>query len=215
MSVKMKRWEPFDKYPDEYDQWFYRNKITADNEVKLLKTFYIGSPSLEVGVGSGYFAYRLGIEIGLDPSYNILIKSQRRNIDSILGLGEKMPFRDNVFKTVLLIVTLCFLDNPVDTLREIYRVLTSDGNLITCIVPRDSSWGRYYTRLSREGHRFYRYARFYSLDELTNLLETTGFERGRSVGTLSYSPFEDPYIEEPSENIFNKGFVCIENYKYS
>lgn len=211
----MRGWEPFDRYPSEYDKWFYNNIITVENEIKLLKTFKIDSPSLEVGVGSGFFAYKLGVEIGLDASYNILKISVGRGIDSILGLGEEMPFRNDLFKTVLLIVTICFLDEPIYTLKEIYRILADQGRLITCIIPKDSSWGRYYTRLSMKGHRFYKYAHFYSLDELTSILKSTGFEMGDLRGTLSYSPFDEPILEDPSENIFNKGFVCIENYKYS
>ena len=214
-NIKKRSWEPFDKYYQEYDNWFYKNKVTAENELRLIKKFYIGTPSLEVGIGTGYFSSQLKVDIGIDPSYNMLLKAYKRGIDCVAGLGESMPFRDETFRTILLIVTICFLNNPKTVLREIYRVLAKGGNLITCIVPRDSSWGRYYLELSKKGHRFYKYARFYKVDEIDKILDSVGLKRRMKLGIISYSPFDVPSIEEPSENIFNMSFVCIENYKYS
>lgn len=214
-SGKKYSWEPFERYYSEYDNWFYKNKITAENELRLIRKFDIKYPSLEVGVGTGYFSSQLKVDIGIDPSYSMLLKAYKRGIDSVVGVGESMPFRDEVFRTILLIVTICFLSDPTSVLREIYRVLIKGGNLITCIVPRDSSWGKYYLELSKKGHRFYKYAHFYRVDELNRILKSIGFKKKRSLGILSYSPFEEPFREEPSENIFNMGFVCIENYKYS
>ena len=44
--------------------------MTAENEVKLVKLMVSRAPRpiLEVGVGTGYFAGRVGAEAGLDPS---------------------------------------------------------------------------------------------------------------------------------------------------
>ncbi|RLG62458.1 class I SAM-dependent methyltransferase [Candidatus Geothermarchaeota archaeon] len=206
-------WKVFDEYVERYDKWFEENYITALNELNLIRSFDIEHPSLEVGVGTGFFSSRLNIDFGLDPSYNMLLKSFHRGVESIYGFGENLPFRESIFKTILIIVTLCFLSDPHKVLKEVYRVLVYGGRLLTCIVPRDSPWGKLYIRRKLDGHVFYRYARFYTVDEVIDLLNNMGFKVGIVRGILSYEPFEEPYIEEPSEEYIGKGFVCIESIK--
>src|SRR3990170_5852553 len=48
----------------------------------------------------------------------------------ILGTGENLPFNDLTFDFVFVIVTLCFVENPVSAMKEAGRVLKRGGRLI-------------------------------------------------------------------------------------
>jgi ubiquinone/menaquinone biosynthesis C-methylase UbiE len=190
--------------------------VTAENEVKLVKLMVSRAPRpiLEVGVGTGYFAGKVGAEAGLDPSMKMLEIARMRGVGLLVrGVGESMPFRNEVIGTVLIVVTLCFVDDPARVLEESFRVLRMGGVLVSCIVPRDSPWGEHYTRLGSEGHPFYSKARFLTLGEHEELIRASGFEIVESMGTLSYSPFEEPRLEEPSNEVRGKGFVCVKAIK--
>lgn len=190
--------------------------MTAENEVKLVKLMVSRAPRpiLEVGVGTGYFAGRVGAEAGLDPSMKMLMVARMRRVELLVrGVGESMPFRSGVIGTVLIVVTLCFVDDPARVLQESFRVLRVGGNLVSCIVPQDTPWGYHYTKLGSEGHPFYSIARFLTLGEHEELIEASGFKITQSMGTLSYSPFEEPRLEEPSDEVKDKGFVCIKATK--
>lgn len=204
--------EVFDRLYERYDEWYERNRVTAENEARLVESIVRDAPRpvLEVGVGTGYFASRVGAEAGLDPSPGMLSIAARRGLEHlVVGIGERLPFRESSFGTVLLVVTLCFVDRPVDVLRESRRVLRPGGVVIACIVPRDSLWGRYYTRLASEGHPFYSVARFYTVKEVYIMLEVSSLEIEDTWGVLGYGPLDRPREEEPSRDIEDKGFVCI------
>ncbi|MEM3833302.1 MAG: class I SAM-dependent methyltransferase [Thermoprotei archaeon] len=171
-------------------------------------------PSIEVGVGPGFFALAANIDTGLDPSINMLKLAKDRGIDNlILGVGEHMPLRDSTFGSTLIVVTLCFVDDPLTALKESYRVLRRGGYIVTCIIPRDSPWGKYYSDLGVKGHRFYSRAKFYTINEVIEMLEISGFKILDFGGTLSTSPNEAPRVEEPSTDINGKNFICIKAIK--
>ena len=201
----------FDEYYEKYDSWYTKNIIIALNEVEAVESIlnYSYQPCLEVGVGSGWFAKKLGCGIGVDPSYNMLIKARKRGVEVIQVIGESLPFRSNVFKTVLIVVTLCFVDNPALVLREANRVVSDRGRIITCIVPRDGLWGDYYIELAKQGHVFYGAARFYTSQEVVDMASNLGLKLEDCVGTLTFRPGEPPFREEPRDCSGKEGFVCL------
>ncbi len=203
----------FNKLWELYDEWYYRHRIIAENEVKLVRSMVSKHPVLEVGVGTGFFAQHVGAEYGLDPSINMLSKAVERGIEVVQGVGEELPFRDMVFGTVLLVVTLCFVDQPSLVLTESARVLRRGGDVVACIVPRDSSWGRKYVEEAKRGHVFYSRARFYTVEEVCEMMRNAGLEVAEAKGVLGFKPWERPYPEEPSNDIINKGFICIRGVK--
>ncbi|WP_054843799.1 methyltransferase domain-containing protein [Vulcanisaeta souniana] len=138
-----------------------------------------------------------------------------RGVDVFVGVGESMPLRDSSFDYAVIVVTICFLDNPRKTLAEVYRILKPSGRLITCIVPRNSEHGRYYMELGRRGgHRFYTVAHFYTIHELKEVLGgSLGFSvNDRAIAVLSRGVGD--YFEEPRSvgltEAENYGFACIE-----
>ncbi len=201
----------FDEYCDLYDKWYLENRVIAENEVRAVGRLLRPGLSLEIGVGTGYFAWRLGVDLGVDPARKPLFKARSRGVDVVQAFGEKLPFGSGVFDNVLLILTLSFLEKPLMVLEEAWRVLRKGGSIIVCTVPRDSVWGRYYEELRREGKSvFFKYARLYSLREVEELMERAGFKIEEYSATLSSL---EPIREEPSPIPSRRGFVCIRGVK--
>ncbi len=205
----------FHEYADRYDSWFFSDKgrILFKNELKalrkLLENVDLGA-SLEIGVGTGEFAQALGISYGLDPAFNALLKAKERGIKCVQGIAEELPFRDSVFDSVFMIVTICYVKDITKALREANRVLRRDGNIVIGFINKDSSWGKLYLEKKRKGHLFYGPARFYSLEEVKDLLGKNGFEIMNVVTTLYQSPLEKSRPEEPVEGVKeNAGFITI------
>ena len=84
---------------------------------------------LDIGCGTGnhlLLFYRLGFDVtGLDASpYMLDIARSRLGHKASLKIGraEDLPFEDNEFDLATLIITLEFLDDPIEALREAGRV---------------------------------------------------------------------------------------------
>jgi len=197
----------FDKYWGRYDEWYSRNRVIALNELRTVRSIGLRGLGLEVGVGTGWFASRLGVGFGVDPSINMLRVAWRRGVEAVQAVGERLPFRSGVFDYVLLIVTLCFVDDPWRVVGESARVLKRGGRLVACIVPRDSPWGRYY-EARRETSPFYRVARFYTVGEVESMMTGAGLVVEGHYSTLHFNPGEEPRLEEPRPGA-SGGFVCI------
>jgi ubiquinone/menaquinone biosynthesis C-methylase UbiE len=223
-KIKRKRhevsWEVFNKLHRRYDEWFDKSpgREIFELELQCLKKVYRGVPEpwLEIGVGTGRFAERLGIVFGVDPSEKMLSKASRRDIKVVQGLAECLPFPLGSFGGLAMVVTLCFLDNPSEALREGFRVLSRGGALILGIVPRESSWGKFYSEKKREGHPFYSVAYFYSVQETIKASEEVGFQLEAVFSTLFEEPETCTKIRSyPPAPGWTKraGFVCIKMRK--
>ena len=203
----------FDSLALEYDAWFEeKGRLIFDSEVEALRQVLplLPKPWIEVGVGSGRFAQALGIDIGLDPSNEILKIARNRDISVFLGKGEEMPVQNGVFGTIFFVVTLCFVDSPRKILNEAARLLTSQGKVVLGLVLKESPWGQLYQRERKTGHRFYRYAKFYDYAEIDMLLKQTGFSVEKVVSTLFQSPGGVNHIELPRQGFSaDAGFTVI------
>ena len=204
---------PFDDLATEYDAWFdNEGSLIFFTEVQAFKTLLpsLPRPWLEIGVGSGRFAQALGIETGVDPSIRLVEMARRRGVTAFLGRGEQELFDEESFGTVFLIVTLCFLDSPLDTLREARRILVPGGKLVLGAVLKESPWGQFYQVKKAQGHRFYKFATFYSCGEVVRLIAKAGFVAEKIVSTLFQKPGEVGHAEEPREGYHpGAGFTII------
>ena len=204
---------PFNKMASEYDAWFDKDgSLIFFIEVQAFKTISMSLPKpwLEIGIGSGRFAQALGIETGIDPSINLVKMARQRVIKTFRGRGEHTPFDNGEFGTIFLIVTLCFLDSPLVVIKEASRILAPGGKIVLGLVLKESPWGLFYQQKKDEGHRFYKYATFYSHDEVVSLLTQADFTAEKTVSTLFQKPDGVKNGEIPREGYFpDAGFTII------
>lgn len=201
--------EVFDRNWEDYEDWFKRHKSIYFSELKALKKVIPEGLGLEIGVGSGRFAQPLGAKIGIDPSRNMLKLAKKRNIQVILGTGENLPFKDITFDFILVIVTLCFVKNPVGVMKEAGRILKRGGRLIVGEINRDSWLGQLYES-KREKSEFYKLAAFYSGNEIIEMFNKVGIRYAESHQTLMESIDME---EEPKRGADKGGFVVLSGIK--
>jgi len=203
----------FDELAAEYDAWFEEEgKVIFATEVQALQEVLpsLPEPWLEVGVGSGRFAQALGIKSGIDPSLNLLDMARKRGVTTFLSRGERTPFGEEVFGTVFLIVTLCFVDSPLQVLKEAHRILRRDGKLVLGLVLKESPWGKFYQKKKKLGYPFYKQAAFYSYAQLLTLMEESGFSTERIVSTLFQKTSKVERLESPKSGYDpSAGFTVI------
>ena len=200
----------FDRLYTRYDSWYERHPALAYSELLTVACALgdPGYPCVEVGVGTGWFAHKVGCRFGVDPSLGMLKIARKRGLEVVAGIGENLPFRDSGFSSALLVVTLCFVDDPMKVVEELSRILRKDGILVACIVPRDSPWGNFYVKLSARGHPFYSVARFYTVKEVDDLISSFGFVKEEACATLTSPPGVER-VELPRPYRGGEGFVCL------
>ncbi len=167
--------EAFEKFPQVYEAWFEEHSLLYRAEIeavrKLLPPFENG---IEIGVGSGRFAVPLGIKRGVEPSAKMAEIAREKGIEVIEGIAEDLPLEDETFDFALMVTTICFVNDPFLSLQNIYRILKPDGYVIIGFVDKESELGKLYEK-NRLNSRFYVEARFFSTDEVIELLKKAGF----------------------------------------
>ncbi|MEA2108120.1 MAG: class I SAM-dependent methyltransferase [Pseudomonadota bacterium] len=206
----MPKTEPFEQHADLYDAWFDHHQDIYEVELKAIGRFIHDGQGqgLEVGVGSGKFALPLGIKTGVDPAAVMLKKAAAAGIKVFRGVAELLPFADQSFDFVLMVTTICFVDDLVQSFREAFRVLKNSGFIVVAFVDKNSNLGRQYQQ-RKENSKFYREAEFFSPPEVLTALETAGFRKFEVVQTLL-----DSETTAEIENGYGKGaFVVIKGMK--
>ncbi|OQX90394.1 MAG: hypothetical protein B6D57_03385 [Candidatus Coatesbacteria bacterium 4484_99] len=206
----------FDIFTDRYDKWYERDKgrVLFTSEVECIKkalTSY-SEPILEVGVGTGRFAEKLGFKYGVDPSLKIIRKATNRGVVCACGVGEALPFKSKSFGVTCAIITLCFFNDAELALAEMVRVTRDDGMILIGFVPRESAWGQHYLKKKHSDMPFYRQANFFSYREAVELVEASGLKIDSVYTTLlTTKPTSSEFqVEEPAVGyIEGAGFVCI------
>lgn len=69
--------------------------------------------------------------IGIDPCIETLRAARRKapGVPLVLGVAERLPFRDGSFETGVSGLVLCSVDDPFRALGELRRVLAPGGSL--------------------------------------------------------------------------------------
>lgn len=167
--------KPFEKYPEKYENWFEKNKFVYHSEVNAIKDLMPDfKKGIEIGVGSGRFAIPLDIGLGLEPSAKMRRLAHKKGIKTINAVGEDIPLKSSSFDLVLMVTTLCFLDDAEKAFGEVHRILENNGYFINGFVDKNSAIGKIYQK-NKNKSLFYGPAKFYSVAEVTELLEKTGF----------------------------------------
>ncbi len=204
---------PFEKHAAVYEEWFEKYRFVYESELKAIKQHLPRKgEGIEVGVGSGRFASALGIKLGIDPSGRMREIARSKGITAAEGVAERLPFDDGRFGFVLMVTTICFLDDVVSAFREALRVIEPGGCLVIGFIDRDSPVGRSYQRHKKES-KFYSVATFYSVDEVKSFLTEAGF----TIVGISQTIFQNLHQIvklEPIKQGFGEGsFVVIKASK--
>jgi len=209
----MPKISPFEKYVEQYEEWFVENRWVYEVELRAVKAMLsAGGHGVEIGVGTGRFAEPLGIKIGVEPSKRMREIAQKRGIQVLGGVAEELPFDDSEFDFVLMVTTVCFVDDINRALLEAHRVLSHEGILIIGFVDRNSMVGQTY--LSRQNENvFYKEATFFSVDELVKIMDQSGFIDLTFKQTI-FQTLSETTRDEPVKSGHGEGsFVVIRGRK--
>lgn len=168
--------DPYRDNAGQYDRWFEKNRLVYDAELSAVRSLLgpAGRPGIEVGAGTGRFAKPLGIRIGIEPSAGMGKIARARGIEMIRGVAENLPLKNSTAGFVLMVTTICFVDDIRKSFKESFRVLREGGLMIIGMIDRGSRIGQKYSEQKR-GSPFYEQAAFYSVDEVLGILGQTGF----------------------------------------
>ena len=197
----------FDHYYKKYDAWYDKNRFAYLSELEAIKKVLPEKgKGLEIGVGTGRFAQALGIKFGIDPSIEMLKIAKKRGINVRLGSGEYLPFKNDTFDYIAIIITICFVKHPQRVIEESYRVLKNNGRIIVGIIDKDSFLGKFY---QKKKSVFYKEAKFFNVSELTNLIKEVGFSKFYHCQTMFELSDKVSSIEKPKNGFGNGSFVVI------
>ncbi|MBN2189448.1 MAG: methyltransferase domain-containing protein [Chitinispirillaceae bacterium] len=206
----MAKTEAFEKFSGAYDRWFERNRAIYEAELAAVRRL-IPSPAgrgLEVGVGTGKFAAPLGIAIGVEPSGKMAGEAVRLGIHVCKGVAEHLPFPGSRFDLVLMVTTICFVDDILASFREAFRVLKRDGCFIAGFVDKESDLGKQYAE-RRNTSKFYKDAVFFSAREVAGYLKKAGFSN--LTGSQALVPGQPPDVV--SDGIGRGAFAAVRGVK--
>ena len=199
----------FEKNPREYDQWFETHTYVYESELLAIRSLLPrGGKGLEVGVGTGRFASRVGIKVGVEPAQAMASIARQRGVEVCKARAEALPFGDASFDFVMIVTTLCFLEDPMQALREAKRATIPGGRIVTGMIDRETPLGGAYERRKQES-TFYRNAHFYSATQVIAWLQTVGFSAIRTCQTLFAFPEEMIAVDPVKEGHGQGGFVVI------
>lgn len=157
---------------------------------------YIKSPILDFGCGDGFFAklvFEDQINIGLDLKDNLRVNEAIKNKiykKIVLYDGNKIPYPDNYFQTVISNCVLEHIPNLNLSLKEIYRVLAPGGFFMTTIMT--NKWENYFfgTKIFGDWYKNFmkkkqEHYNLFSEERWTEEFIKTGFEIIKTIGYLS------------------------------
>lgn len=210
MSPKTK---PFDEHLADYEQWFTDNHFVFQSELAAIqKVLPVTGNGVEIGVGSGIFASLLGIKDGVEPSYAMREKARERNINAINGVAEKLPHPAKSYEYALMVTTLCFVDDAMQSFREVYKILKKNGKFIIGFVDKNSPVGKTYLK-NKDENVFYKDAVFYSTEEVYRYLWETGFKIDATWQTV-FGVLDDIIkVQEPEMSYGRGSFIVISAIK--
>ncbi len=135
-------------------------------------------------------------------------KAKKLGIHILPGIAEDLPVPNSTFDFVLMVTTICFVDDLKKTFQEAFRVLKKEGVIVIGFIDKDSELGKLYSA-NKDKSRFYKITEFFSTEEILACLREARFESFETKQTL-FSGNETQRIEDG----FGTGsFVVIKGLK--
>jgi SAM-dependent methyltransferase len=197
---------PFQEYTARYENWFTDHPLAYEAEIRAVRTLLPRQKGgIEVGVGTGRFAARLGIILGIEPAAAMRRIAEQRGIHTIGAKAEFLPLHNALFNFVLMVTVVCFLDDVYRAFAEARRVLRNKGCLVVGIIDRNSPLGREYVARQAESI-FYRDAAFLSAVEVMDVMRQAGFHRIACCQTILRAPatvtIDEPVLPGHGQGLF-------------
>lgn len=209
----MPKIEAFQKYTNEYDNWFVINRFAFLSEIGAIKKTLLQTEGVvEIGIGSGVFAKPLGINEGIDPSEAMRQKAEQKGLKVLDAVAEKLPYPDASLKGAVMITSICFVDDIYQSFKEVHRILKNNGFLVLGFVDKDSPVGKEYLKY-KEQSMFYKEATFFGTEELFEVLKHAGFRIEETWQTLFGKVDEVKEIQAVTEGFGKGSFVVIKALK--
>lgn len=145
----------------EDDHWWYRGRRRVLSRVIGSLELAPGARILDAGCGSGRNMVelaRLGEVTGIELSPTSVAAARSREVGEVVeGSVEDLPFEDDSFDFAVCLDVIEHLDDDLQTLRELRRVVRPGGRLLVTVPAYPSLWSshdvvnhhrRRYTRAS-------------------------------------------------------------------
>lgn len=204
---------PFDLHATQYEQWFDDNEYVYKSELEAVRKLIPDmGRGVEVGIGTGRFAIPLDIKEGIEPSAEMRNKARSNGLNAIYGIAEQLPYDSESIDYILMVTTICFLDDPGKAFSEAHRVLKNNGSVIIGFVDKNSPVGKQYL-LNKEKSLFYKDAVFFSTEEIHDLFQQNGFIIDQTIQTV-FGRLKDINTIQTPQNGYNEGsFVVVRGIK--
>ena len=183
-------WERFWEEKKDIDQ-VYSNEGRIYNNLKSL-TDFAGKKILEVGAGSGRDSFQLARDqaqvyvVDYSPKSLEIIqdlnKKESSQIHCILADAFQMPIPDNSFDIVFHQGLLEHFRDPYPLLKENYRILKPGGLLLVDVPQRYHIYTLIKHLLIFFNKWFAGWETEFSIKELENIMENTGFSVKKEYG---------------------------------
>ncbi len=204
-----KKIDAFNTVAGFYDDWYKhpQGKQVFQAEKNAVESLIPEKGlGIEIGAGTGVFTKALTTVnrsiLCLDPSVEMMKKARNRDLPCILGVGDSLPIRCNSIDFSYMVTVLEFLDEPYDLFKETKKIGKHDATLTILFINSDSSWGELYRNIGKNGDPVFRQANLFSLDQVSALLNKSGYSIIDAKGTLNSDPANqevDDRLVEPSD----------------
>ena len=181
----------FDLVAPFYDSWFETplGRVVDELEKDLLYRLArpkAGERALDVGTGTGHFAFDLAAKglqvVGVDISRPMLASARAKGpaVRLVLADAAELPLADDSFDLTLAVTTLEFVARPDEALAEMWRVTRPGGRLVVGVLNALSPWAWARRLEARRRETPFSHARFYRPGEFVRALRRFGEVRWSS-----------------------------------
>lgn len=155
---------------------------------------------LEIGCGSGQMLAAMGARgwhvEGIDADPVAVCNALSKGLHVKLGTLEQQNYPHDSFDAIVMCHVIEHVYNPVDLVRECYRLLKPDGTLVM-VTPNASSWGHHIYQESWRGLEPPRHLHIFNPCSMRRLAKIVGID----IHTISTTPRDANNLFLASERI--------------